>query len=95
LLLKPLTVRVSAKMKKEILEICRHENKSKSMIVRELLEQGIAEWRKQYALNALSEGKVTFAKAAQMGKLSLWEFADLVKQSKTEWVRFAPEDMLK
>ena len=65
------------------------------MIVRELLEQGIAEWRKQYALNALSEGKVTFAKAAQMGKLSLWEFADLVKQSKTEWVRFAPEDMLK
>jgi len=74
--------------------MCRHENKSKSMIVRELLEQGITEWRKQYALNALNEGKVTFAKAAQMAKLSIWEFADLVKQSKTEWVRFAPEDIL-
>ncbi len=80
-------------MKKEILRICRHENKSRSMIVRELLERGITEWRKQCALNALNEGKITFAKAAQMAKLSLWEFADLVKQSKTEWVRFTPEDM--
>lgn len=94
MLLVLLTVRVSAKVKKKILGICRHENKTKSMIVRELLEREITGWRKQYALNALNEGKVTFAKAAQVARLSLWEFADLVKQSKTEWVRFTPEDIL-
>ena len=45
-------------------------------------------------MNALNEGKVTFTKAAQVARLSLWEFADLVKQSKTECVRFTPEDIL-
>ena len=41
----------------------------------------------------LREGKVTFAKAAEMAKLSLWEFADLVKQRNVEWIRYTPEEM--
>jgi predicted HTH domain antitoxin len=56
---------------------------------------GIVEWRKQTALEFLREGKVTFAKAAQMAKLSLWEFADLVKQHNVEWVRYTPEEIEK
>ena len=39
------------------------------------------------------KGKVTFAKAAEMVKLSLWEFADLVKQRNVEWVGSTPEEM--
>jgi predicted HTH domain antitoxin len=46
-------------------------------------------------LDFLREGKVTFAKAAEMAKLSLWEFADLVKQRNVEWVRFTPEELEK
>ncbi|MGB9854634.1 MAG: hypothetical protein ACPLRY_07535 [Candidatus Bathyarchaeales archaeon] len=34
------------------------------------------------ALLLLRDGKVTFAKAAEVAKLSLLEFADLVKQRK-------------
>jgi predicted HTH domain antitoxin len=41
----------------------------------------------------LRDGKVTFAKAAEVAKLSLWEFADLVKQCNVEWVRFTPEEI--
>jgi predicted HTH domain antitoxin len=49
--------------------------------------------RKQTALELLRDGKVTFAEAAEIAKLSLWEFADLVKQRNIEWVRYTPEEI--
>ena len=95
LTLKPLAVRVPAEVDKEIREIIEEEKLDKATVVRNLLEIGIAEWRKQTALEFLQKGKVTFAKAAEIAKLSLWEFADLVKQRNVEWVRLAPEDVEK
>ena len=65
----------------------------KAIAVRTLLELGIREWRKQTALELLRDGKVTFAEAAEIAKLSLWEFADLVKQRNIEWVRYTPEEI--
>ena len=93
LTLKPLAVRVPAEVEKEIHEIIEEEKLDKATVVRNLLEIGIAEWRKQTALDLLQKGKVTFAKAAEVARLSLWEFADLVKQRNVEWVRLAPEDV--
>jgi predicted HTH domain antitoxin len=43
----------------------------------------------------LQKREATFAKAAEIAKLSLWEFADLVKQHNIEWVRYEPEDVEK
>ena len=93
--LKPLAVRVSAELEKEILEIAKTEKIDKATVVRNLLETGITEWRKQTALELLQKGEITFAKAADIAKLSLWEFADLAKQHNIEWVRYAPEDVSK
>lgn len=93
LTLKPLAVRVPAELEKEISEIIKKEKLDKATVVRNLLETGIIEWRKQTALDLLSKGKTTFAEAADIAKLSLWEFADLVKQCNVEWVRFEPEDI--
>ncbi|MCW4017772.1 MAG: UPF0175 family protein [Candidatus Bathyarchaeota archaeon] len=93
--LKPLAVRVPAELEKEILEIIKKEKLDKATVVRNLLEAGITEWRKQTALELLSKGKATFAEAAEIAKLSLWEFADLVKQCNIEWVRFGPEEVEK
>jgi len=95
LTLKPLAVRIPAEIEKEILEVVEREKMDKATVVRTLLEIGIVEWRKQTALELLREGKVTFAKAAEMAKLSLWEFADLVKQRNVEWVRYTPEEIEK
>jgi predicted HTH domain antitoxin len=95
LTLKPLAVRVPAEVEKEIREIVEEEKLDKATVVRNLLEIGIAEWRKQTALELLQKGKVTFAKAAEIARLSLWEFADLVKQRNVEWVRLAPEEVEK
>ena len=90
--LKPLAVRVPAELEKEILEVTKKEKLDKATVVRNLLETGITEWRKQTAIELLQKGKVTFAKAADIAKLSLWEFADLVKQRNIEWVKYEPED---
>jgi predicted HTH domain antitoxin len=95
LTLKPLAVRIPAEIEKEILEIIERERLDKATVVRNLLEMGIVEWRKQTAVEFLREGKVTFAKAAEIAKLSLWEFADLVKQRSVEWVRFTPQEIEK
>ena len=93
--LKPLAVRVPAELDKEISEIIKKEKLDKATVVRNLLETGITEWRKQTALELLGKEKATFAQAADIAKLSLWEFADLVKQSNVEWVRFEPEEVEK
>jgi len=53
---------------------------------------GRVEVRVQEALEFLQKGKVTFAKAAEMAGVSLWEFADLVKHSNIEWVKYKPEE---
>ena len=95
LTLKPLAVRIPKEIEKEILEVVEREKLDKATAVRTLLEMGIVEWRKQTALELLRDGKVTFAKAAEMAKLSLWEFADLVKQRNVEWVRYTPEEIEK
>lgn len=91
--LKPLAVRIPAEIEKEILEMVEHEKLDKATVVRTLIEMGIVEWRKQTALELLRDGKVTFAKAAEMARLSLWELADLVKQRNVEWVRYTPEEV--
>lgn len=95
LTLKPLAVRVPAELDEEISEIVKKEKLDKATVVRNLLETGITEWRKQTALELLHKRKATFAEAADIAKLSLWEFADLIKQSNIEWVRFEPEDVEK
>ena len=91
--LKPLAVRVPAELDKEISEIMKKEKLDKATVVRNLLETGINEWRKQTAIELLSKGKVTFAQAADTAKLSLCEFADLPKKNNVEWVRFNPEEL--
>lgn len=93
LTLKPLAVRIPEEIEKEILEVAEREKLDKATVVRTLLKKGIEEWRKQTALELLRDGKATFAKAAEMAKLSLWEFADLVKQRGVEWVRYTPEEI--
>lgn len=93
LILKPLAVRIPEEIEKEIQEVIEREGLDKATAVRTLLQLGISEWRKQTALELLRDGKVTFAKAAEIAKLSLWEFADLVKQRNIEWVRYSPEEI--
>jgi predicted HTH domain antitoxin len=85
--LRPLATRVPREIEQDIREVTDYMDVEKAQAVRIILEIGISEWRKKTALDLLRDGKVTFAKAAKFAKLDLWEFADIVKDRKIEWVK--------
>ncbi|MDI6903287.1 MAG: UPF0175 family protein [Methanocellales archaeon] len=90
---KPLATRIPEEMEKQLTEYMESEGTDKSTAARKILEKGIAEWRKERALGLLGQGRITFAKAAEIAAVSLWEMADLVKQKRIEWVHITPEDI--
>ena len=91
--LRPLATRVPKEIEQEIHNVMDLLNVEKSQAVRMILEIGISEWRKRTAIELLRDGKVTFAKAAKVAKLDVWDFSDLVKDKKIEWIRFPVIDL--
>jgi predicted HTH domain antitoxin len=85
--LRPLATRVPREIEREIREVTDYMDVEKAQAVRIILEIGISEWKKRTALELLRDGKVTFAKAAKFAKLDLWEFADIVRDRKIEWIK--------
>lgn len=90
---KPIATRIPEELEREIREVMMFEKTDKATAVRKILEIGIDEWRKRYALSLLQEGKVSFNKAAQIAKLSIWDFAELLKQRRVEWIKYTPEEI--
>jgi predicted HTH domain antitoxin len=90
---KPLSARVPEEIERVLKEFMKTEGVDKSTAVRKILERGISEWRKERALALLCRGKITFARAAEMAGVSLWEMLELVRDRKIEWVSLSPEEI--
>jgi len=67
-------------LKKEAEELAKLERRDKSDEYREIFATGIAERRKQVALQAYSKGEVSMGKAAEIAGISIWDFLDLMKE---------------
>jgi len=93
LTLKPIATRIPEELDREIREVMIFESADKATVVRKMLEIGIDEWRKRYAVGLLEEGKASFNKAAEIAKLTVWEFAELLRQRRAEWIRYTPEEL--
>ena len=91
--LRPLAARVPKETEQEIREVMDFLKVDKAQAVRMMLDIGISEWRKRTALELLRESKVTFMKAAQLAKLDVWDFADLIRQRKIDWVRISEREL--
>jgi len=74
---------ISFRSKDELLkaakELAHLERRSKSDEFREIFAVGIAEKRKQVALDRYSKGQVSMGKAAQIADVSLWDFIELLQ----------------
>lgn len=90
---KPLGARVPAEIERYLSEFMRLEGVDKSTAVRKILERGISDWRRERALRLLGEGKITFARAAELAGVSLWELMELVREQKIEWVHLTPREI--
>lgn len=90
---KPLGARVPEEIEQHLSEFMRLEGVDKSTAVRKILERGISEWRRERALKLLGEGKITFARAAKLADISLWELVELVRERKIEWVHLTSQEI--
>lgn len=62
------------------------EHVDRSTAVRKLLSEGLADWRRERALQQLARGEVSFTRAAEMADMSVWDFAQLAEERDVTWV---------
>ena len=82
-----ISARIPEDVFKELEAFMREESLEKSASIRKLLAEGLQHWKEQRALKSLEEGKVSYLKAAEMSGLSVWDFADLVREKGMIWIK--------
>ncbi len=65
----------------------KEESLEKSASIRKLLSDGLQKWKVEKALRSLEDGKLTFLKAAEMSGMTVWDFADVVREKGIVWIK--------
>jgi predicted HTH domain antitoxin len=81
------SARIPEDVFKELEAFMREESLEKSASIRKLLAEGLQHWKEERALKSLEDGKISFLKAAEMAGLSVWDFADLVREKGIIWIK--------
>ncbi len=85
--MEALSVRISKDLEAGLIEVAREEKlEQPSEAARKVLSIGLEHWRQEKALQLLTEGKISFLKAAEVTRMNVWDFAQLVKEKKVAWV---------
>lgn len=62
------------------------EHVDRCTAVRTLLADGLADWRRERALDRLADGEVSVARAAELADVSVWELTRLAEERDVTWV---------
>jgi predicted HTH domain antitoxin len=81
-----ISARVPDELEAELDEYLDEENLDRSTAIRKLLSEGLEDWRRERALDQLAAGTITFSKAADLAGMSIWDFAQLLKDRDITWV---------
>jgi len=81
-----ISVRVPDELETELEAYLEGENLDRSTAVRKLLSESLKDWRRQQALEQLSDGTATFSRAAELAEMSVWDFAQLAEDHDITWV---------
>ena len=81
-----ISARVPDELETELETYLEDENLDRSTAVRKLISESLEDWRRQQALEQLSDGTVTFSKAAELAEMSVWDFAQLAEDHDITWV---------
>jgi len=82
-----ISARIPGKLEKELEDYMKTEHLEKSVAVRRLLIKSLKEWKEEYALKLLAEGRTTVSRAAEIAGMDIWSFISLIKNTKTPWVK--------
>ena len=79
------SVRIDDTDLKEIDEISKIEKKTKSNVLREVLEKGIKEKKLEMALEKFRNNEASIGKAARMAQMPLSQFMDVLVEKKIDF----------
>ena len=65
----------------------KEEGLEEGIALKKLLTLAISEWKKERALKMLSEGKISYLKAAKEAGMNVWDFAEFLRENKIVWVK--------
>lgn len=71
-----LTARISDELAAEITRISKEEHLDKSAVARRLLEDAVARYRVDQAVEGYEQGRLSLRSAAKIADLPLWSFLD-------------------
>lgn len=75
--METVTTRIPENDKEILEEMQSEEGAQQSEILRRIIENGLADWRKERALEKLESGEVSVRKAAELAGISYVEMLDL------------------
>ncbi|EMA47122.1 UPF0175 family protein [Halobiforma nitratireducens] len=81
-----ISTRVPDDLEKELEQYLEEERLDRSTAVRKFLAEGLAEWRREQALEKLAAGEITVTKGADLAGMSVWEFTQLAHEHDITWV---------
>ncbi len=73
-------LRLSKETAKKLREIAKKEEKDRSTLIREILEEGLEEKNIEHAIELYKKERITGWKAAQLANISLWNFYKLLTE---------------
>ncbi len=74
------STRIPDEVDQELEVYAKREKVGKTIALRRVLDIGLKDIKKEFALSQYQEGKLSLMKAAQEAGLSLWEMIDIVRE---------------
>jgi predicted HTH domain antitoxin len=87
-----LSLRIPKETAKKLREIAKKEQKDRSTLIREILEQGVKEKNIDNAIELYETGQITGWKAAQLVGISLWSFYKILSE-KGVLIQYSKQDL--
>jgi predicted HTH domain antitoxin len=81
-----ISARVPEDLEAELKAYLDEKHLDRSTAIRKLLSEGLAEWRREQALDRFDAGEVTLSRAAELADMTVWDFARLARERDVTWV---------
>lgn len=81
-----ISARIPDDLEAELESYVEKENLDRSAAIRKLLTEGLAEWRRAWALERFEAGEVTASRAAELAGTTVWDLAALADRENVTWV---------
>ncbi len=89
---EPISLRLPRETIDKLDKIANKEQKDRSTLIRELLDDGIQEKDIEHAVELYREGQATSWKAAQNAGISLWNFLEILREKKV-LIQYSEHDL--